>query len=68
MRYEAIHLRGHRYAVRPVGALGTCGWVLGQAWTVAHINARSSAEALLKFHCSHSGKPAIVEVRANDAV
>lgn len=64
LRYEATHLRGNRYAIRPVGALGTCGWIKGKAWTVAYINARSPAKALLKFHVSYSDKEPIVEQRA----
>ena len=56
MRYEATHLRNNRYAVRPVGVCGTCGWINGEAWTITYINARNPAEALWKFHCSHNGK------------
>ena len=62
IRYEATHLRGNRYAIRPVSALGTRGWINGEAWTVVYVNARNPADALLKFHCSR-GKP-IVEQRA----
>lgn len=59
MRFEATHLRGNRYAIRPVGKLGTCGWMNdGQAWSVVYINARNAAEALLKFHCSR-GEPVL---------
>lgn len=64
MRYEATHLRGNRYAIRPRGALGTCGWINGEAWNVVYINARSAPEAMLKFHCSHSGKEPIVAKEA----
>jgi hypothetical protein len=63
MRYEATHLRGNRYAVRPAGALGTCGRINGEAWTVTYINARNPADAMLKFHVSHSNKQSIVEIR-----
>lgn len=45
---EATHLRDNRYAVRPAGCLGTCGWKDGKAWDVIYVNARSEAEALRK--------------------
>lgn len=61
MMYEATHLRGNRYAIRPQGALGTCGWTNGEAWTVTYVTARNLVDAMLKFHCSHNGKPAIEE-------
>lgn len=39
---EAVHLRDN------LGALGTCGWMGGRAWTVQYIRARSAEEALRK--------------------
>lgn len=45
---EALHLRGTLYAVRPIGACGTCGWINGKAWTVQYVHARNAAEALRK--------------------
>ena len=48
MKYEATHLRGTRWAIRPEGALGTCGWINGEAWTVDYVNARTEREALAK--------------------
>lgn len=44
---EAMHLRGNRYAVRPIGQLGTCGW-RPRPWTVIYVNARSTADAIRK--------------------
>lgn len=44
---EADHLRDSRYAVRPKGQLGTCGWH-PVPWTVAYVNARSEADAVKK--------------------
>jgi len=46
-KHEATALRGGLWAVRPVGALGTCGWS-PYAWTVQYIRARSESEALRK--------------------
>lgn len=44
---EAIHLRGRRYAVRPVGQLGTCGsWPC--LWAVQYVAAKSPADAIAK--------------------
>lgn len=50
MEYEADHLRSNRYAVRPKGCLGTCGWKDGVAWDVVYVNASSEFEAILKAH------------------
>lgn len=47
MKLEAIELRSGRWAVRPVGALGTYGFY-PKPWTVRYVNARSAAEALRK--------------------
>jgi hypothetical protein len=44
---EATHLRGRRWAVRPAGQLGTCGWH-PYAWTVIYVNASNAAEAVRK--------------------
>lgn len=44
---EATHLRDNRYAVRPKGQLGTCGWH-PKAWTVVYVNARNAEEAIRK--------------------
>ncbi len=44
----ATLLRSGRYAVRPIGAIGTCGWINGKPWTVIYVNARSASEALRK--------------------
>jgi hypothetical protein len=40
-------LRGRRWAVRPEGQLGTCGWS-PCAWTVIYVNASNAAEAVRK--------------------
>jgi len=47
MTLEAVELRDGRWAVRPVGQLGTCGWY-PKAWTVQYIKARSAEEAIRK--------------------
>lgn len=47
MKLEATHLREDIYAVRPQGALGTCGWA-PEPWTVQYVRARSAEEALRK--------------------
>ena len=47
MQLEATHLRGNKWAVRPAGQLGTCGWH-PRAWTVQYVTARSSDEAIRK--------------------
>ena len=36
MTLEATRLR-NCWALRPVGALGTCGWINGVAWTVQYV-------------------------------
>lgn len=64
MRYYVTEIRKGRFAIRPMGALGTCGWIDGKAWSVVYINARSAGQAMLKFHVSHSDKEPIVEKRA----
>ena len=61
MCYEATQLRDNRYAIRPAGALGTCGWINGEAWTVVYITARNAAQAMLKFHCSYQNREPITE-------
>lgn len=48
MKLEATHLRGERWAVRPEGCLGTCGWKDGKPWTVIYVTARSAGQALGK--------------------
>ena len=47
MKYEADHLRGNRWAVRPQGQLGTCGFY-PEPWDVVFVTARSESEALRK--------------------
>jgi hypothetical protein len=47
MKLEATHLGGRRWAVRPEGQLGTCGWS-PCAWTVIYVNASNAAEAVRK--------------------
>jgi len=44
-RYKIIVTRDS--AVRPQGALGTCGWA-PEPWTVQYVRARSAEEALRK--------------------
>jgi hypothetical protein len=36
MKLEATRLR-NCWALRPVGALGTCGWINGVPWTVQYV-------------------------------
>lgn len=45
---EATQLRPGRWAVRPAGCLGTCGWLNGKPWQVIYVNARTAQEALRK--------------------
>ncbi len=47
MKLEATELRNGRWAVRPEGQLGTCGWH-PQPWTVQYVTARSADEAIKK--------------------
>lgn len=47
IKMEAVNLRGNRWAVRPLGQLGTCGWYPA-AWQVKYVTARSATEALRK--------------------
>lgn len=42
---EADKLRSGKWAVRPVGQLGTCGWY-PEPWTIQYVSARSEAEAI----------------------
>lgn len=44
---EATQLRANRWAVRPKGELGTCGWC-PQPWTVVYVKAATAAEAIRK--------------------
>lgn len=43
----ATHLRDNRWAVRPIGQLGTCGWY-PYPWTVIYVTARTADEAVAK--------------------
>jgi len=36
MKMYATRLR-NCWAIRPVGALGTCGWINGKPWTVQYV-------------------------------
>lgn len=45
LELEADQLRSGKWAVRPVGQLGTCGWY-PEPWTVQYVSARSGAEAI----------------------
>jgi len=47
LEMEADHLRGNRWAVRPLGQLGTGGWH-PIPWTVVYVNAFSAKEAMKK--------------------
>lgn len=49
MEYEATHLSGRRWVVRPKGALGTCGWINGKAWTAFYVTADSAFAAVRYF-------------------
>lgn len=42
---EADQLRSGKWAVRPAGQLGTCGWY-PEPWTIQYVSARSEAEAI----------------------
>jgi hypothetical protein len=39
MKLEATKLR-NCWALRPVGALGTCGWIDGKPWTVQYVKVK----------------------------
>ncbi len=54
MKLEATYLREDLYAVRPQGALGTCGWA-PEPWTVQYVRARSAEE---DFQAARAGRPA----------
>lgn len=47
LELEATQLNGGRWAVRPKGQLGTCGWY-PQPWTVAYVKAATADEAIRK--------------------
>lgn len=47
IEYEATELRNQKWAVRPKGQLGTCGWA-PRPWTVIYVKARCAEEALHK--------------------
>lgn len=42
---EATPLRSGKWAVRPIGRLGTCGWY-PEPWTIQYVTARSESEAI----------------------
>lgn len=42
---EATPLRSGKWAVRPIGQLGTCGWY-PEPWSIQYVSARSEAEAI----------------------
>ena len=46
-KLEATHLRGRKYAVRPIGQLGTCGF-FPIPWTVCYVSALDPASAIRK--------------------
>ena len=46
---EATELRGGKWAVRPEGQLGTCGF-FPCPWTVQYITAKNEQQALSKAH------------------
>ena len=45
MKLEATRLN-NCWAIRPEGALGTCGWIGGKPWTVVYSTARSAQRAI----------------------
>lgn len=47
MKLEATRLHCGRWAVRPAGQLGTCGFH-PRAWTVVYVRAPSASEAIRK--------------------
>jgi hypothetical protein len=48
-KLEAVDLRAdNRWAVRPIGQLGTCGWVCGFHWNVVYVTASSAEVAVSK--------------------
>ena len=54
---EATHLSGCRYAVRPQGGLGTCGWLSdGTPWQVEYVWASSPEDAVRKVESARRTK------------
>lgn len=47
VKFEATHLRGGMYAVRPEGQLGTCGFH-PKPWTVQYVKAADERDAVRK--------------------
>lgn len=47
MELEATHLRENKWAVRPAGQLGTCGFH-PEPWTVIYVKAASAGAAIAK--------------------
>ena len=45
---EATRLRDNKWAVRPKGCLGTCGWHEGVAWTAVFVTAYNEREAIIR--------------------
>jgi hypothetical protein len=44
----ALPLDNNMWAVRPVGALGTHGWIDGKAWAVVYIRANTEKQAIAR--------------------
>lgn len=47
IKLEATKLHGNKWAVRPEGQLGTCGY-FPYAWTVIYVTAASAEAAIRK--------------------
>lgn len=47
IKLEAVYLRNGKWAVRPAGKLGTCGFH-PKPWTAIYVKARSAEEAIKK--------------------
>jgi len=54
IEYEATKLQGNRYAVRPKGQLGTCGWY-PIVWTVIYVTAFNEQQAIEKAKLKMGG-------------
>lgn len=46
--YEAEHLSGSRYIVRPSGCLGTHGWEAGIPWQAEFVTGKSRADQIAR--------------------
>ena len=53
---EAEQFGPNSYVVRPVGAVGTCGWINNKPWQARYISATSPKEAIAKAQAPLTGE------------